>query len=64
MNFGTNWKTTTLGIAAIFTAGAHLATALSSGDFNTAIPDVGVMIAGAVGLFAKDHNVTGGNVRQ
>lgn len=61
---GKNWKTTLTGTAAILTAGGHLLTALASGDFNVAVMDAGVIFAGLQGLFAKDHNVTGGTVPQ
>lgn len=56
-----NWKTTALGIAALFTAAAHMIAAVVSGDFNTAImTDAPLIITGFLGLVAKDHNVTGG----
>ena len=63
MNFA-NWKTTTAGLATIFAAIAHGFTSLSGGDFNTLWLDVMGVAAGVQGLVAKDHNVTGGDVRQ
>lgn len=64
MNFLTNWKTTALGAAAIFTAGAHLLTQLAAGDIGAIFVDGPVILAGVMGLFAKDADVTGGSVRQ
>lgn len=59
-----NWKTTAAGAAAILTAGGHLINALVNGDFSTIATDGPVIIAGLIGLLAKDSNVTGGTVRQ
>lgn len=62
--FGPNWKTTATGLAAILVAAGNLLTHASSGDFSTVPTDVPIILAGLVGLFAKDNNVTGGTVRQ
>lgn len=62
----TNWKTSAAGIAAILGAAASLISMFSKGsvDGNILMTDLGVISAGVTGLFAKDHNVTGGNVQQ
>mgnify|MGYP001591219693 CR=1 FL=1 len=62
----TNWKTSAAGIAAILGAAASLISMFSSGqvDGNILMTDFGVIAAGITGLFAKDHNVTGGTVSQ
>lgn len=62
----TNWKTTLGGAGAILAALASLATMFSKGqvDGNILLTDFGVVAAGVTGLFAKDHNVTGGTVQQ
>lgn len=62
--FGPNWKTTLAGAAAIAAGIAHVLVSLSNGDLNAAVIDAGVIFAGIQGLFAKDHNVTGGTVSQ
>lgn len=62
--FGPNWKTSAAGLATILTAAAHLLTALASGDFSALATDIPLVLAGLVGLFAKDSNVTGGTVKQ
>lgn len=59
-----NWKTTLAGSGAILVAGGSLLTHLSAGDFSTVGTDGAVIIAGLIGLFAKDSNVTGGTVKQ
>lgn len=61
MNFA-NWKTTLAGSSAILMAGAKLLSDLSSGDLNAAFTDGGIILAGIVGLLAKDSNVTGGTI--
>lgn len=57
-----NYKTALTGAAAILAGLAHLLTSISSGDYNTAVMDAGIVFAGLQGLFAKDNNVTGGTV--
>lgn len=59
-----NWKTTAAGVAVILTAAGHLLTAVTSGDFSTLSTDGPLIFAGIIGLVSKDHNVTGGDVRQ
>jgi flagellar hook protein FlgE len=61
-----NWKTTLGGVGAILGAAASLATMFSKGqvDGTMLMTDLGIIGAGFTGLFAKDHNVTGGTVRQ
>lgn len=60
-----NWKTTAAGAAAILGALADLATQASTNWDMTRLMADGTAIATGVGLlFAKDMNVTGGDVRQ
>lgn len=56
-----NWKTTLTGLGAIAGGASALFSALSKGnvDFNTVSMDLGIIVAGIMGLVAKDHNVTG-----
>lgn len=63
---GANYKTTAAGIGAILGAAASLITMFSKGqvDGTLLMTDIGIISAGFTGLFAKDHNVTGGDVRQ
>lgn len=61
-----NWKTTAAGGAGVLMALADILTQLSGGPFDSThlLADITSIIT-AVGLmFAKDSNVTGGNVRQ
>jgi hypothetical protein len=51
-----DWKTSTAGVAAILAAAAHLATAVAAGDYSTLGADVPVILAGLVGIFAKDSS--------
>jgi len=62
----TNWKTTAAGVGAILGAAASLITMVSKGQLDGTLltTDLGIISAGLAGLFAKDHNVTGGSVRQ
>lgn len=60
----TNWKTTAAGLATVLTAGGHLLTGIVAGDFSSLGTDGPIILAGLIGLFAKDNNVTGGTVRQ
>ncbi len=62
----TNWKTTTGGIGAILLAAGGLLSMFSKGqvDGTLLLTDLGIISAGVTGLFAKDHNVTGGTVPQ
>ena len=63
---GANWKTSAAGVGAILGAAASLFTMFSKGTVDGAmlVTDLGIISAGITGLFAKDHNVTGGDVRQ
>jgi hypothetical protein len=56
----TSWKTTIAGILPIVGAIGQLATMASTGNWNgdMLLTDVGLISAGAIGLFAKDHNVS------
>ena len=56
----TNWKTTLSGILPIVGALGDLATMASSGNWDGQhlLTDIGLIGAGSVGLFAKDHNVS------
>jgi len=59
-----NWKTTTLGILGLVVLVAGAAKSVLSGasvDWTTTIAGV---TAGFTGVFAKDHNVTGGTIKQ
>lgn len=60
----TNWKTTATGIAAILAAISHGLIGATTGDFNGVYVDLMAMIVGIQGLVAKDHDVTGGTVKQ
>jgi len=62
----TNWKTTLGGTGAILGAAASLATMFSKGqvDGTMLMTDLGIIGAGIASLFAKDHDVKGGTVRQ
>jgi len=58
-----NWKTTVCGIVAASAAGVA-ATYMASDPMIAKIAGVIAAIAtGAMGILAKDRNVTGGNVR-
>ena len=60
----TNWKTSLVGLlAAVLVAGPQLAACLRGAmcDWNQIL--LGVLL-GALGLGAKDTNVTGGTVKQ
>jgi hypothetical protein len=61
-----NWKTTAAGAAMILGAVADVLTQLSNSSWDiTRLQLDFTAAAGGVGmLFAKDHNVTGGDVRQ
>ncbi len=61
-----NWKTSTAGTAAIATAIATLLTAFGSGHLDPTTIGQGVvgLITGIGFLYAKDHNVTGGDTKQ
>lgn len=61
---GPNYKTTLLGSAAILGAAGHLLSGVANGDFSTLGTDGPIIMAGLMGLFAKDHNVTGGDTKQ
>ena len=63
---GANWKTTAAGVGAILGAAGGLVTMFSKGqvDGTLFMTDLGIISAGFTGLFAKDHNVSGGDVRQ
>ena len=64
---GKNWKTTTAGLAAILGAVADLLVQLSSksGWDMTRLQVDFAAVTGGIGLiFAKDSNVTGGDVKQ
>lgn len=60
----TSWKTTLLGVASLFVAAMQ---SYGDGTIAAALQDPRVQTAvliGAIGLFAKDSNVTGGTVGQ
>ena len=64
-NITKSWKTTAIGIASI-AYGSYQAY-MGHAGFTGAIHDptvVGSFILGLLGLFSKDHNVTGGSVGQ
>lgn len=65
-NFLSNWKTTAAGAAAIFGAIASVLTQAStkSWSMEQLMTDFTAASAGVGLIFAKDGNVTGGNVRQ
>lgn len=64
-SFLANWKTTSAGIGMILTGLSGL---LHAANPSVPGPDLSVALASLLGgaglLFAKDGNVTGGNVRQ
>ena len=49
-----NWKTTGAGVGGILLAAGHLLTTVTAGDYSSVMTDGGVILAGLVGLFAKD----------
>jgi hypothetical protein len=61
-----NWKTTAAGVAAFGAALGDIAHQASTGNWDPGRlwSDAGVISAGVGFLFAKDHNVTGGTVKQ
>lgn len=65
-SFFANWKTTAAGIAAVLGAASHIINGFVNGDWsmNSVTADLAAISAGIGLIFAKDGNVTGGNVRQ
>lgn len=59
-----NWKTTLAGISALLVSMGALLHDVSIGDYSKAVPELIGIVTGLGLLFAKDHNVTGGTVRQ
>ena len=61
-----SWKTTSAGLLMIVGGATRLMFAIKSGNFTEeAIMSSSTLIVGGIGLvFAKDSNVTGGNVQQ
>lgn len=59
-----NWKTTLAGLATICTSLGVVFAGLKTGDTSQIGVQIPVIIAGIGALFAKDYNVTGGNVKQ
>lgn len=59
MKLLTNWKTTLAGVLAIGSTIGPLLTALSKGDYGTALSLAGPTIAGVGLVFAKDFNSSG-----
>jgi hypothetical protein len=59
MSFFKNWKTTLAGVAAVIGTISHC---VSAGTVTSI--DIAAFTAGVGMIFAKDHNVTGGDVRQ
>ncbi len=59
-----NWKTTLAGAATILTASGSLLAHLSAGDFSTLGTDGAIILAGFIGILAKDNDVTGGIIHQ
>lgn len=61
-----SWKTTSAGILMVVGGITRLAFAFKSGNFTEeAIMSSSTLIVGGLGLvFAKDSNVTGGDVQQ
>jgi len=61
-NVLTSWKTTALGVAAILAALSGILHDLGSGVSvvqELSGPNIGALLAGFVGIFAKDAGVTG-----
>jgi len=50
----TNWKTTLLGAATILSSLATILTDLAGGDVTDALKVVPVVLAGLIGIWAKD----------
>ncbi len=61
-----NWKTTATGAAGVLAGVAALLTQLTSGSPDGAVLMTSItgIITGVGLIFAKDHDVTGGSVRQ
>jgi hypothetical protein len=62
LNIVTNWKTTAVGLAAIFAALSGILHDIGSGVTfaqELSSPNIGALLAGFVGIFAKDSDVTG-----
>lgn len=59
-----NWKTTVAGVATILVAVGNAANAVLQGQPLDMTSLITTIIAGIGLVFAKDHNVTGGNVVQ
>ena len=66
MGSGKNWKTTACGVLAGISALTDIGQQLLSGGMDTThlMTDWAAISAAAGLLFAKDHNVTGGDTHQ
>jgi hypothetical protein len=59
-----NWKTTTLGVLGLIVLVCGVAKSLLSGGSVDWTTTIAAVTAAGTGIFAKDHNVTGGDVKQ
>ena len=54
MSFLANWKTTCLGLDAVFSAAGHLLHAVATGDTSSLANDIPAIMAGIGLIFASD----------